>query len=54
MDVQGIIIAVACVGGLGLLIGIFLSIFGNYFKVESDPREDAIIEALPGGMYQLV
>ncbi len=48
MDVQGIIIAVACVGGLGLLIGIFLSIFGNYFKVESDPREDAIIEALPG------
>ncbi len=48
MDIQGIIIAVACVGGVGLLIGVFLSFFGNYFKVESDPREDAVTEALPG------
>lgn len=48
MDIQGIMIAVACVGGVGLLIGVFLSFFGNYFKVETDPREDAVIEALPG------
>ncbi|HOO28170.1 MAG TPA: RnfABCDGE type electron transport complex subunit B [Lachnospiraceae bacterium] len=48
MDIQGIMIAVVCVGGVGLLIGVFLSFFGNYFKVETDPREDAVIDALPG------
>lgn len=48
MDIIRIITAVALVGGVGLLISIFLSIFGNIFKVETDPREDAIIDALPG------
>lgn len=48
MSITGILIAVACVGGVGVFIGIFLGFFGNYFKVESDPREDAIIEVLPG------
>ncbi|MBR2274531.1 MAG: RnfABCDGE type electron transport complex subunit B [Lachnospiraceae bacterium] len=48
MSVQGIIIATVIVGGIGLLIGIFLSIFGNIFKVEVDERESAIEEALPG------
>ncbi len=48
MDLQGIVIAVVCVGGMGLLIGVFLSYFGKYFHVESDPREEAILEALPG------
>ncbi|MCR5420218.1 MAG: RnfABCDGE type electron transport complex subunit B [Lachnospiraceae bacterium] len=48
MNVTGIIIAVSVVGGTGILIGIFLSIFGNLFKVDTNPLEDAIIEALPG------
>ncbi len=48
MNVTGIIIAVSVVGGVGLLIGIFLSVFGNYFKVETNPLEDKIIDALPG------
>ncbi|MCR4923966.1 MAG: RnfABCDGE type electron transport complex subunit B [Lachnospiraceae bacterium] len=48
MNTFGIIIAVAVVGGIGILIGIFLSIFGNIFKVEVDEREEAIIKALPG------
>lgn len=48
MNIVGIIVAVATVGGVGLLIGVFLSFFGNYFKVETDPKEDAVMEALPG------
>ncbi|MCR5233224.1 MAG: RnfABCDGE type electron transport complex subunit B [Lachnospiraceae bacterium] len=48
MSVTGIIIAVAVVGGVGLLIGVFLSIAGNYFRVETNPLEDKVIEALPG------
>ena len=48
MNVTGIIIAVSVVGGVGLLIGIFLSFFGNYFKVETNPVEEAVLEALPG------
>ena len=48
MNTTGIIIAVATVGGVGLLISIFLSIFGNLFKVEVDEKEQAVLEALPG------
>lgn len=48
MNIQGILLAIAIVGGVGLFIGIFLGFFGKYFKVESDPREDQIIEVLPG------
>ena len=48
MNITGIIIAVAVVGGVGLLIGIFLSVSGKYLSVETNPIEDAIIEALPG------
>ena len=48
MSIQGIIIATVTVGGVGVLIGVFLSIFGNIFKVEVDEREAAIEEALPG------
>ncbi|MCR5788335.1 MAG: RnfABCDGE type electron transport complex subunit B [Lachnospiraceae bacterium] len=48
MSVQGIIIATAIVGGVGLFIGVFLSIFGNIFKVETDERELAVEAALPG------
>ncbi|MDO4965913.1 MAG: RnfABCDGE type electron transport complex subunit B [Lachnospiraceae bacterium] len=48
MNVTGIITAVAIVGGVGLLISIFLSFFGNYFKVEVDEKEEAVLNALPG------
>ena len=43
-----IIPAVLCVGGAGLLIAVFLSFFGNHFRVEVDEREEKILEALPG------
>lgn len=48
MNVTGIIIAIATVGGVGLLISIFLSIFGNLFKVEVDEKEEAVLGELPG------
>lgn len=48
MNFQEVLIAIAIVGGVGLFIGIFLGFFGKYFKVETDPREDQIIEVLPG------
>lgn len=48
MSTVGIITAVACVGGVGLFIGIFLGIFGKYFRVETDPREEAVLDVLPG------
>lgn len=48
MNVTGIITAVAIVGGVGLLISVFLSFFGNYFKVEVDEKEEAILGELPG------
>lgn len=48
MNVTGIIIAVSVVGGVGLFIGIFLSVAGKYLKVETNPLVDEIIDALPG------
>lgn len=48
MNVMGIVTAVSIVGGVGLLISIFLSIFGNIFKVEVDEKEEAVLNALPG------
>ena len=48
MNTAGIIIAVATVGGVGLLISIFLSVFGNIFKVEVDEKEQAVLAELPG------
>ena len=48
MNTTGIIIAIATVGGVGLLISIFLSVFGNIFKVEVDEREAAVLDELPG------
>lgn len=44
----GILLAAALVGGTGLLIGVLLGVAGEKFKVEEDPREVAIREALPG------
>lgn len=48
MNYIGIIIAVAVIGGVGLLISIFLSFFAKKFAVEVDEKEQAILEALPG------
>lgn len=48
MSVSGILIAAAVVGGSGLLIGIFLGVFGEKFKVEVDEKETGIREKLPG------
>ncbi len=46
--ITGIIIAAAIVGGTGIFIGFFLGISGEKFKVEVDPREEAITGVLPG------
>lgn len=48
MDYTGVVIAVAVIGGVGLLVSIFLSYFGKKFAVEVDEKEMAILDALPG------
>ena len=48
MSLTGIILAVVIVGGTGLFIGVFLGLAGKKFAVETDEREDAILEVLPG------
>ena len=48
MNIVAIIIAALVVGGTGILLGFFLGIFGEKFKVEVDEREEAITGVLPG------
>ena len=48
MDITGILLAVAAVGGVGLFVGVFLGIAAIKFKLEVDEREAAVLEALPG------
>ena len=48
MSVTGIILAAVIVGGTGLFIGVFLGISGRKFAVDTDEREEAILEVLPG------
>lgn len=48
MSVSAILIAALVVGCVGILIGFFLGVSGEKFKVEVDPREEAILEVLPG------
>lgn len=43
-----IVIAIAILGGLGLIFGLVLAIASKVFYVETDPRLDALNEALPG------
>ncbi len=45
---NGIIIAMLVVGGVGLVVGIFLSVASKAFFVPVDEKEAAINEALPG------
>lgn len=48
MDVGAIITATVVVAAVGLFIGIFLGVAGKTFAVETDEREIAVREALPG------
>ena len=43
-----ILIAIAILGGLGLIFGLVLAAASKVFYVETDPRLDALNEALPG------
>ena len=44
MNVTAIIIAALVVGAVGIILGFFLGISGEKFKVEVDPREEAILD----------
>ena len=48
MNVQAIITAVTVIAILGLILGLFLGFAAKAFHVETDPREEKIIQALPG------
>ena len=48
MNITAILVAAIVVGGVGILIGFFLGISGEKFKVEVDERETAIMDVLPG------
>ena len=48
MDINAIIIAVAVIGLLGLFIGLFLGIAGLKLNIKTDPKEEAVLNALPG------
>lgn len=48
MNVTAILVAALVVGGVGILIGFFLGISGEKFKVEVDEKEVAILGELPG------
>lgn len=48
INVTGIIAAAAVVGLVGICVGLFLGAAGLKFKVETDPREEAVLAALPG------
>ena len=43
-----IIIAIAILGGLGLVFGLVLAAASKVFHVETDPRLDQLNECLPG------
>jgi len=48
MSIQAIIIATLIVAGTGLILGLFLGVSGEKFKVEVDEKEILVREALPG------
>jgi electron transport complex protein RnfB len=47
MSITGILIAAACVGIVGIFVGLFLGVAGIKFKVEVDEKEEAVLAALP-------
>lgn len=48
MSVTAVLTAVCVVGGVGLLLGLFLGVAGIVFKVEVDEKEEKILGVLPG------
>lgn len=48
MDITNVLIATGIVGAVGLFIGLFLGMAAIIFKVNTDEREEAILNALPG------
>ncbi len=48
MNLTNIILAVGVIGGIGLLIGLFLGYAAIKFHVYKDEREEEVLEALPG------
>lgn len=48
MNISAILTAVAVVGGVGLLLGVFLGIASIVFKVAVDEKEEAVLGVLPG------
>ena len=48
VDIKAVLIATGVVGAVGLLLGILLGVVGKLFEVETDEREAAIRELLPG------
>lgn len=46
--IEGIVIAALIIGAIGIFIGVFLGVAGLKFKVETDPREEEVLNALPG------
>ena len=45
---NGVVIAILLVGGVGLFIGLFLGFAGIAFSVKVDAREEKVLEVLPG------
>ena len=43
-----IIVAALVVGCVGIILGFFLGVSGEKFKVEVDPKEEEVLAALPG------
>jgi len=48
MDTTMIVMTVVIIAGLGIVIGIALGAAEKRFAVKTDPREEAILEVLPG------
>lgn len=44
----GVLTAIVIIGGVGLLIGLFLGVASVIFQVKTDEREEAVLNALPG------
>jgi len=48
MDISMIIMTTVILSGVALVLGLFLGVSNKKFAVEVDPREEAIINVLPG------
>lgn len=48
MSLVGVMTAIVIIGGVGLLIGLFLGIASIIFRVRVNEKEEAVLNALPG------